>query len=64
VRAFRAGRDAAAVEAVLARLEAEAGTDRNLMPAILDAARAGATVGEICDAFRAAFGTWRESPVF
>jgi methylmalonyl-CoA mutase N-terminal domain/subunit len=64
VRAFRAGRDAAAVEAVLARLEAEAGTGRNLMPAILDAARAGATVGEMCDAFRVAFGTWRESPVF
>ena len=43
--------------------EAAAG-DENLMPALIDAARAYATVGEMCDVLRAAWGTWRETPVF
>jgi methylmalonyl-CoA mutase N-terminal domain/subunit len=34
------------------------------MPALIDAARAYATVGETCDVLRAAWGTWRETPVF
>ncbi|MHB8733968.1 MAG: acyl-CoA mutase large subunit family protein [Terriglobales bacterium] len=34
----------------------------NLMPALLDCVRAGATVGEICDALRAVFGTYTETP--
>ncbi len=38
--------------------------DRNLMPAIVDAARAYVTMGEMCDAFRDVWGTWRETPVF
>ncbi len=33
------------------------------MPYILDAVRAYATVGEICDAFRAVFGTYTETSV-
>ena len=32
--------------------------------AIIDAARAYTTMGEMCDAFRAVWGTWRETPVF
>ena len=65
VQALRARRDTAAVEAALARLKADAAQpDRNLMPPIVDAARAYVTMGEMCDAFREVWGTWRETPVF
>ena len=65
VRALRARRDAAAVEQALTRLREEAGRDdQNLMPAIVDASRAYATMGEMCDALRDVWGVWRETPVF
>jgi methylmalonyl-CoA mutase, N-terminal domain len=65
VQALRARRDNAAAEAALARLKAEAADeDRNLMPAIIDASRAYVTMGEMCDALREVWGTWRETPVF
>ncbi len=65
VQALRARRDSAAVEAALARLREDAAhDDRNLMPPILDAARAYATMGEMCDALRGVWGVWRETPVF
>jgi methylmalonyl-CoA mutase N-terminal domain/subunit len=65
VRALRAQRDAAAVEAALAELKRAAGRDDvNLMPPILDSARADVTMGEMCDAFREVWGVWRESPTF
>jgi methylmalonyl-CoA mutase N-terminal domain/subunit len=31
------------------------------MPFLLDAVRAYATLGEICDALRSVFGAWRET---
>ncbi len=65
VRALRDRRDSGAVEAALARLEQDAAReDCNLMPAILDAARDYVTMGEMCDALREVWGTWRETPVF
>ncbi|HEY0415309.1 MAG TPA: methylmalonyl-CoA mutase family protein, partial [Gaiellaceae bacterium] len=65
VRALRSRRDTPAVEGALARLkEAAARDDRNLMHPIVDAARAYVTMGEMCDAFREVWGTWRETPVF
>jgi methylmalonyl-CoA mutase N-terminal domain/subunit len=65
VQAVRAARDGAAVERALARLkEASVREGENLMPHILDAARARATLGEMCDALRETWGTWRETPVF
>ena len=42
----------------------EAVSDTNLMPAILDCARAHVTMGEMCDTLRDVWGTWRETPVF
>jgi methylmalonyl-CoA mutase, N-terminal domain len=60
----RARRDAGAVEAARARLEAEAVSDTNLMPAIMDASRAYVTMGEMCDTLRQVWGVWRETPVF
>jgi methylmalonyl-CoA mutase N-terminal domain/subunit len=65
VRALRARRDASAVERELTRLkEAAAHDDVNLMPVIVDAARAYVTMGEMCDAWREVWGVWRETPVF
>ena len=65
VRALRAKRDSAAVEAALAGLKnAAAANGANLMPLIVDAARAYATLGEMCDALREVWGVWRETPVF
>jgi methylmalonyl-CoA mutase N-terminal domain/subunit len=65
VQALRARRDSGAVEAALARLKDDAARDdRNLMHPIVDAARAYVTMGEMCDAFREVWGTWRETPVF
>ena len=56
-------RDSAKVEQRLAALkEASARDDVNLMPTILDAARDYVTMGEICDAWREVWGTWRETP--
>ena len=65
VRAVRARRDTAAVEAALARLKDDAAhDDRNLMAPIVDASRALVTMGEMCDALRDVWGVWRETPVF
>jgi methylmalonyl-CoA mutase N-terminal domain/subunit len=65
VRGVRARRDAAGVESVLGRLrEAAAREDENLMPILLDAARAHATEGEIVTALQDVWGDYRETPVF
>jgi methylmalonyl-CoA mutase N-terminal domain/subunit len=65
VQSVRARRDSATAEAALTRLKEDAAhEDRNLMPAILDAARAHVTMGEMCDAWREVWGVWRETPVF
>jgi methylmalonyl-CoA mutase N-terminal domain/subunit len=65
VQALRARRSGEAVERRLAELkQAAAGESVNLMPAILEAARAYVTMGEMCDALREVWGVWRETPVF
>ncbi len=63
VRALRARRDAAKAGAATRAIEARARSGENLMPAILDAVEAFATVGEISDALRRVFGEYRESVV-
>jgi methylmalonyl-CoA mutase, N-terminal domain len=60
----RLSRDGAAVEAALAGLRRVAATEENLMPAIIEAARARATEGEMVAAMQEVFGTYTESPVF
>jgi methylmalonyl-CoA mutase N-terminal domain/subunit len=65
VKALRGRRDSAAVESALGALKAAAAReDVNLMPVILDAARAYVTMGEMCDVWREVWGVWRETPVF
>jgi methylmalonyl-CoA mutase N-terminal domain/subunit len=65
VTALRARRNPVAVEATLAVLRRDAALpDANLMPAIVDASKAYVTMGEMCEALREVWGTWRETPVF
>ncbi len=54
----RARRDSRAVEASIEAVTSAAGSDGALMPNILDAVRAEATLGEICGALRAVFGEY------
>jgi methylmalonyl-CoA mutase N-terminal domain/subunit len=61
VRAVRAGRDATRWQAAIDDVRAGATDGRNLVPLILAAVEAQATVGEIADAMRAVFGEYRES---
>jgi methylmalonyl-CoA mutase N-terminal domain/subunit len=63
VRGLRARRDAARVARALEDLKAAARGEDNLMPPILEASRAYATVGEMCDALREVFGEYEEPPV-
>jgi methylmalonyl-CoA mutase N-terminal domain/subunit len=60
----RAGRDQAAVDAALRRMVEDAEADRNTVPAMLEAARAEATLGEICNAFKPSWGEYREPANF
>ncbi|HZN17255.1 MAG TPA: methylmalonyl-CoA mutase family protein [Micromonosporaceae bacterium] len=60
----RADRDDAAVRAALGRMVEVARTEENLVPAMLDAARAEATLGEICGALKEEWGGYREPARF
>jgi methylmalonyl-CoA mutase N-terminal domain/subunit len=61
--AVREDRDAGAVTAALAALRADAAEPTtNLMPALLEAARCYATLGEVTAALESVFGTWVERP--
>ena len=62
--ALRARRGAASAAAALARVESAARSDDNLMPPIVEAVEALATLGEISDRLRAVFGTHHESFAF
>ncbi|MGA7224135.1 MAG: methylmalonyl-CoA mutase family protein [Candidatus Acidiferrales bacterium] len=63
LHALRARRNAARASAALAEIERRAHGTENLMPAILAAVESYATVGEISDALRRAFGEYQESVV-
>jgi methylmalonyl-CoA mutase, N-terminal domain len=63
LRALRARRNAARSSVALAEVERRARTSENLMPAIVVAVESYATVGEISDALRRAFGEYQESVV-
>ena len=65
VKALKGRRDSAPSRRGWRELKrAAAREDVNLMPPILDSARDYVTMGEICDAWREVWGTWRETPVF
>jgi len=64
LKQVKQSRDSAAVTAALAKVEAACrGTD-NLMPPVLEAVKAYATLGEISDVFRKVWGQYREGGAF
>jgi methylmalonyl-CoA mutase N-terminal domain/subunit len=63
LNALRAKRDSARTKSALGELERRATTKENLLPAILAAVQAYATVGEISDTLRRVFGEYQESVV-
>jgi methylmalonyl-CoA mutase N-terminal domain/subunit len=63
VRAVREGRNAGAASAAVAAVRAAAQGTENLMPFIVEAVKAEATLGEISDALRDVFGEYRETVV-
>jgi methylmalonyl-CoA mutase N-terminal domain/subunit len=63
VKAFRARRGGAAARAAVDAVRAGAKGTENLMPLILAAVKAEATLGEICDAMRDVFGEYKETVV-
>jgi methylmalonyl-CoA mutase N-terminal domain/subunit len=63
LNALRARRDSARTQSALAELQRRASTTENLLPAILTAVEAFATVGEISDSLRRVFGEYQESVV-
>jgi len=59
LKKLRAARDQAACDQALAKLKAVSATAENVMPAVIDAVMAKATIGEICDVWRGVFGEYR-----
>jgi methylmalonyl-CoA mutase, N-terminal domain len=64
VQAVRADRDNATVAASLAAIKDAAAGQTNLMPLLLDAARAHVSEGEIVETLQEVWGDYREQPVF
>ncbi|MDB5034149.1 MAG: Methylmalonyl-CoA mutase subunit [Chlorobi bacterium] len=61
---MKAGRDQDRVDATLAALRQAAEDGTNMMPVVLDCARAYVTVGEMCRLLEEVFGIYEEQPVF
>jgi methylmalonyl-CoA mutase N-terminal domain/subunit len=60
----KARRNAAQVQATLDRVEAVARGEENLVPPIIEAVKAYATLGEICDTLRRVFGEYQPQVIF
>ena len=64
LRQVKSERDPEAVRSALAKVEAACRGTENLMPPVLEAVKAYASLGEICDVFRKVWGQYREGGVF
>ncbi|MFL6157512.1 MAG: methylmalonyl-CoA mutase family protein, partial [Marmoricola sp.] len=64
LRARKDARDTEALQAALDRMVEVSRTEDNMVPAMLDAVRAEASLSEICDALRAEWGEYREPARF
>jgi methylmalonyl-CoA mutase N-terminal domain/subunit len=58
LKKLKASRDQTKVSEGLQKLETVCKSDDNMMPAVIEAVKAYATVGEVCDVFRNVFGVW------
>ncbi len=63
LQAVRGSRDDGRVQQALQGMKTAAAGTENLMPRILDAVRAYATLGEMCDALREVWGEYEETPI-
>jgi methylmalonyl-CoA mutase, N-terminal domain len=64
LKRHRASRDQEAWSAAMAKLEQASGDGKtNTMPYIIEAVKAGATVGEVCNMWRRVFGEYKEQVV-
>ncbi len=61
LRTLREIRNNKKVNAALSELKIQAKKNNNLVPAIIEAAKCYATVGEICDVLRSIYGEYREN---
>ncbi|MEJ5366496.1 MAG: methylmalonyl-CoA mutase family protein [Desulfosoma sp.] len=59
LKKLRAERDQAKWKAALDKLREVSQSDENVMPAVIEAVKARATIGEICDVWRDIFGEYR-----
>ena len=64
LKKLRASRDKGKFEASIRAIEKAAEGDDNLMPHFIEAAKAKATLGEMCDVLRGVFGEYREGSDF
>jgi len=64
LKQVKQSRDGAAVAAALAKVEAACRGTENLMPPVLEAVKAYATLGEVSDVFRKVWGQYREGGAF
>ncbi|MBF5040858.1 MULTISPECIES: methylmalonyl-CoA mutase [Myxococcaceae] len=64
LKQVKAERNNEAVNAALAKVEAAARGTENVVPAVLEAVKAYATLGEVCDVFRKVWGPYREGGAF
>jgi methylmalonyl-CoA mutase, N-terminal domain len=64
VQAIRADRDTTRVERVLSEIKQAGAGERNVMPLLIEAARAHVSEGEIVEALQEVWGDYREQPVF
>ncbi len=64
LKVLKEQRNQSDVDRTLARLKNAAGGSDNLMPHILEAVRAYATLGEICDVLREVFGEYQQRAIF
>ena len=62
LKKLKADRDAKRHAEALERVRADAKADRNMMPALIEAAQADATVGELMDAMKTVFGSYDGGP--
>lgn len=64
LRRFKEARDQERLSSVLKRVDEAARGNNNLVPILLQAVKAGATVGELCEVLRSIYGTYREVKPF
>ena len=64
VKKFKEKRDHGSMKKKLEAVVAAAKGNTNLMPPIIEAVKAKAGLGEICDVLRKEFGEWREPPIY